>query len=129
MTDKELATYESVGAIIMLIGDFLQKVNIYRKRIYDKKLDSNLISRMNYNCRLDAIAAIKDHALNSGREQIYGLCVNGLMTHFMKSNGYHFELWELPVNMQTRMSDIQAKDYVEHIIETIKTISEKNGEG
>jgi hypothetical protein len=44
-----------------------------------------------YDCRLDAMAAIKDHALNSGREQIYGLCVNGLMTHFVKSNGYYFQ--------------------------------------
>lgn len=79
-----------------------------------------------YDCRLDAAAAIKDHALNSGREQIYGICENGLMTHFVKSNGYHIELWELPINMQTRMSEGQAKDYGEHIIETIKTISEKN---
>lgn len=59
----------------------------------------------NYDCRLDAMAVIKDHALNSGREQIYGLCVNGLMTHFVKSNGYHFETWELPINVQTRMEE------------------------
>lgn len=59
-----------------------------------------------YDCRLDAMAAIKDHALNSGREQIYGMCVNGLMTHFVKSNGYHFEIWELPINIQTRMEKI-----------------------
>lgn len=56
-----------------------------------------------YDCRLDAIAAVKEHALKSGREQIYGICENGLMTHFIKSNGYHFELWELPINMQTSM--------------------------
>lgn len=79
-----------------------------------------------YDCRLDAMSAVKEHALKSGREQIYGLCVNGLMTHFVKSNGYHLDLWELPTNTQTRMSEIQAKDYGEHIIETIKTISEKN---
>lgn len=79
-----------------------------------------------YDCRLDAMAAIKDHALNSGKEQIYGLFVNGLMTHFVKSNGYYLELSELPTNTQTRMSEGQAKDYGEHIIETIKTISEKN---
>lgn len=59
-----------------------------------------------YDCRLDAAAAIKDHALNSGREQIYGLCVNGLMTHFVKSNGYRIEIWELPINIQTRMEKI-----------------------
>lgn len=79
-----------------------------------------------YDCILDAMTEIKYHALNSGREQIYGLCVNGLMTHFVKSNGYHLELWELQTNTQTRMSEGQAKDYGEHIIETIKTISEKN---
>ena len=47
MTEKELATYESVNAMIMLIGDFLHKVDHYREHIYDKKLDSNLIGRMN----------------------------------------------------------------------------------
>lgn len=59
-----------------------------------------------YDCRLDAMAAIKDHALKSGREQIYGLCVNGLMTHFVKSNVYYLEIWELPINIQTRMEKI-----------------------
>lgn len=47
MTEKELATYESVNAMLMLIGDFLHKVDHYREHIYDKKLDSNLIGRMN----------------------------------------------------------------------------------
>lgn len=47
MTEKELATYESVNAMIMLIGDFLHKVDHYREHIYDKKLESNLIGRMN----------------------------------------------------------------------------------
>lgn len=59
-----------------------------------------------YDCRLDAMTAIKYHALNSGREQIYCLCVNGLMTHFVKSNGYHLEISELPINIQTRMEEI-----------------------
>lgn len=39
MTDKELATYESVNAILMIIGDFLHKVDHYREHIYDN-LDS-----------------------------------------------------------------------------------------
>lgn len=47
MTDKELATYESVNAMLMLIGDFLHKVDHYREHIYDKKLESSLIGRMN----------------------------------------------------------------------------------
>lgn len=47
MTEKELATYESVNAMLMLIGDFLHKVDHYREHIYDKKLESNLINRMN----------------------------------------------------------------------------------
>lgn len=47
MTDKELATYESVNAMIMLIGDFLHKADHYREHIYDKQLESNLIDRMN----------------------------------------------------------------------------------
>ena len=47
MTDKELATYESVNAMVILIGDFLHKVDHYREHIYDKKLESNLIDRMN----------------------------------------------------------------------------------
>lgn len=47
MTDKELATYESVNAMLMLIGDFLHKADHYREYIYDKKLESNLIGRMN----------------------------------------------------------------------------------
>ena len=107
-----------------------KKKELERIAIYlFKGIGNNEKIGSDYDCRLDTIAAVKEHAFKSGREQIYGLCVNGLMTHFMKSNGYHFELWELPVNMQTRMSDIQAKDYGEHIIETIKTISEKNGEG
>lgn len=59
-----------------------------------------------YDCRLDAAIAIKDHALNSGREQIYGMCVNGLMTNFVKSNGYRIDIWDLPINLQTRMEEI-----------------------
>ena len=47
MTEKELATYESVNAMIMLIGDFLHKFDHYREHIYDKQLESNLIGRMN----------------------------------------------------------------------------------
>lgn len=47
MTDKELATYESVNAMLMLIGDFLHKVDNYREHIYDKKLDSSLVDRIN----------------------------------------------------------------------------------
>lgn len=47
MTEKELATYESVNAMLMLIGDFLHKADHYREHIYDKQLDSNLIGRMN----------------------------------------------------------------------------------
>ena len=62
-----------------------------------------------YDCRLDAMAAIKDHALKSGREQIYGLCVNGLMTHFVKSNVYYLEIWELPINIQTRRHPPQRR--------------------
>lgn len=47
MTEKELATYESVNAMLMLIGDFLHKADHYREHIYDKQLESNLIGRMN----------------------------------------------------------------------------------
>lgn len=47
MTEKELATYESVNAMIMLIGDFLHKADHYREHIYDKQLESSLIDRMN----------------------------------------------------------------------------------
>ena len=47
MTDKELATYESVNAMIMLIGDFLHKVDHYREHIYNNQLGSSLIDRMN----------------------------------------------------------------------------------
>ena len=47
MTDKELATIESVNAMIMLIGDFLHKIANYREHIYDRKLKSNLIDKMN----------------------------------------------------------------------------------
>lgn len=47
MTEKELATYESVNAMIMLIGDFLHKADNYREHIYDKQLESKLIGRMN----------------------------------------------------------------------------------
>lgn len=47
MTDKELATYESVNAMLMLIGDFLHKIDHYREYIYDKKLDSKLVGRIN----------------------------------------------------------------------------------
>ena len=47
MTEKELATYESVNAMLMLIGDFLHKVDHYREHIYDKQLESNLIDGMN----------------------------------------------------------------------------------
>lgn len=47
MTDKDLATIESVNAMIMLIGDFLHKADNYREHIYDKQLELNLIGRMN----------------------------------------------------------------------------------
>lgn len=47
MTEKELATYESVNAMLMLIGDFLHKVDHYREHVYDKQLESNLVDRMN----------------------------------------------------------------------------------
>lgn len=47
MTEKELATYESVNAMLMLIGDFLHKIDKYREHIYDKNLESNLIDRIN----------------------------------------------------------------------------------
>ena len=47
MTEKELATYESVNVMIILIGDFLRKADHYREHIYDKQLESNLIDRMN----------------------------------------------------------------------------------
>lgn len=47
MTEKELATYESVNAMLMLIGDFLHKVDHYREHIYDKQLESNLVDRIN----------------------------------------------------------------------------------
>ena len=47
MTDKELATIESVNAMIMLIGDFLRKADNYREHIYDDQLEQNLIGRMN----------------------------------------------------------------------------------
>ena len=38
MTDKELATIESVNAMIMLIGDFFHKIDNYQEHIYDKKI-------------------------------------------------------------------------------------------
>ena len=47
MTEKELATYESVNAMLMLIGDFLHKVDHYREHIYDKQLESNIVGRIN----------------------------------------------------------------------------------
>lgn len=37
MTEKELATYESVNAMIMLIGYFLHTVDNYLEHIYYKK--------------------------------------------------------------------------------------------
>lgn len=84
-----------------------QKKGLERITIYlNKGVGNSEKIGGDYDCRLDAMAAIKDHALNSGREQIYGLCVNDLMTHFVKSNGYHFEIWDLPINMQTRMEKI-----------------------
>lgn len=42
MTEKELATYESVNAMIMLIGEFQHKFDHYREHIYDKRLESDL---------------------------------------------------------------------------------------
>ena len=47
MTEKELATYESVNAMLKLIGDFLHKADNYREHIYDKQLESNLVGRIN----------------------------------------------------------------------------------
>lgn len=59
MTEKELATIESVSAMIMLIGDFLHKADNYREHIYDKQLGSNLIDRMN-NARDTLYSIVSD---------------------------------------------------------------------
>lgn len=59
MTDKELATIESVNAMLMLIGDFQHKFDHYREHIYDKRLESDLVDRIN-NARdiLDSMSSI-----------------------------------------------------------------------
>lgn len=58
-----------------------------------------------YDCRFDAMQAAKEHALRSGKQQIYGLFENGLNTHIIKTNGIYVELTEFPVHKQTRLEN------------------------
>lgn len=59
-----------------------------------------------YDCRFDAMQAVKEHALRSGKQQIYGLFENGLNTHIITTNGIYVELTEIPVHKQTRLEKV-----------------------
>lgn len=45
-----------------------------------------------YDCKFDALLAIKEHALKRGELGIYGLFRDEEMTHFIKSDGKTFEI-------------------------------------
>lgn len=51
-----------------------------------------------YDCKINALSAIKEHASKRGELGIYGLFRDEEMTHFIKSDGNTFEITEMSFN-------------------------------